>query len=265
MAGGTTTKAINGTRRKAGPTSANVAQIGPDVDDLVPLLTDGPETGADEHRFCAVAGLTLQNGGASGPPTNKGRKFPPEPLTGDEVDALIAAASNRSSSGIRLRAMIGVMSGAGLRLAETLALAPRDFDTEVNKIRVRHGKGDKPRVVGIRPHACTLVDRWMDRRRQLGLTSRHPVFACYTVGKVGQPLEQRYVRLALARLGERAGIDKRVHPHGLRHSLASQMAERGMAIRVIKDQLGHGSLATTDRYVHGLNPTEVVDAMREWE
>lgn len=257
MAGGPT-KALNGTHR-------NTAQIGVDVDDLVPLPADEAQTLSDEYRFHAEAVPTLQNGGASGPPTNKGRTFPPEPLTLDEVMALLAAASNRSNSGIRLQAMIGILHGAGLRLAEALALAPRDIDLETGKVRVRHGKGDKPRVVGIRPHARALVHRWMDRRPQLGLTARHPVFACYTVGKVGQPLEQRYVRLALARLGERAGIDKRVHPHGLRHSLASQMAERGMAIRVIKDQLGHGSLATTDRYVHGLNPTEVVDAMGEWE
>lgn len=199
------------------------------------------------------------------PPTNKGRKLPPEPLTEAELDQLLSAASTRSVSGIRMRAMIGVMYGAGLRLAETLALAPRDIDSEACKIRVRHGKGDKARVVGIRPHACALLDRWMDRRDRLGLTARHPVFAAYTVGKVGQPLQPRYVRLALQRLGDRAGIHKRVHPHGLRHSLASQMADRGMATRVIKDQLGHGSLHTTDRYVQALNPTDVVDAMREWD
>lgn len=236
-----------------------------DVDDLVPLSPFDPDEVPNEYRFHAEAVLTLQKGVRSGPPTNEGRTFPAEPLTEAEVEALLAAASGRSASGVRMRAMVAVMAGAGLRLAETLALAPRDIDTEAGKIRVRHGKGDKPRVVGIRPRDRTLVDRWMDRRPRLGLTARHPVFACYTVGKVGQPLQQRYVRLAVARLGERAGIDKRVHPHGLRHSLASQMAERGMATRVIKEQLGHSSLATTDRYVHGLNPTEVVDAMGEWE
>jgi site-specific recombinase XerD len=246
-------------------TLTNPAQIGVEVDDLVPLSTDAPTGQSNGYRFPGEAVLTPRSGPPTGPPSNKGRKFPAEPLTEDEVDRLIAAAGNRSASGVRMRAMIAVMAGAGLRLAETLALAPRDIDLGAGKIRVRHGKGDKPRVVGIRPHACALVNRWMDRRPQLGLTARHPVFACYTVGKVGQPLQQRYVRLALARLGERAGIDKRVHPHGLRHSLASQMAERGMATRVIKEQLGHSSLATTDRYVHGLNPTEVVEAMRGWE
>lgn len=200
------------------------------------------------------------------PPTNKGLKLPPEPLTYDEIKRLLDAVSTRSASGIRMRAMIGIMYGSGLRLAETLDLAPRDLDFASRTVHVREGKGRKPRVVGIRgAYAVALVERWMDQRRRLGLNGRHPVFAAYTAGKVGQPLQQRYVRLALARLGARAGIDKRVHPHGLRHSLASQMAEKGMPTRVIKDQLGHGSLHTTDRYVHGLRPMEVVEAMRDWE
>lgn len=200
------------------------------------------------------------------PPTNKGLKLPPEPLTYDEIKRLLAAASTRSASGLRMRAMIGVMYGSGLRLAETLALAPRDLDFDSRTVHVREGKGRKDRTVGIRgSYAVALVERWMDQRRRLGLTGRNPVFAAYTKGKLGQPLQQRYVRLSLARLGRRADIDKRVHPHGLRHSLASQMAERGMPTRVIQEQLGHGSLHTTDRYVHGLRPMEVIDAMKEWE
>ena len=198
----------------------------------------------------------------STPPTNKGRKLPAEPLTAAEVAALLGAVSNRSSSGIRLRALIGVMYGAGLRLAESLALMPRDVDTATCTVRVREGKGRKTRTVGIDPHCSALLDRWLDRRRALGLNGRHPVFATYAVGKVGQPLDPRYVRTALARAGAKAGIDKRVHPHGLRHSLAFDLAQRGVPTHVIQAQLGHASLAITDRYVRHLMPIEVIDIMR---
>jgi site-specific recombinase XerD len=64
-----------------------------------------------------------------------------------------AGASNRSSSGIRLRALIGVMYGSGLRLSEALALRGHDVDGKAGTVRVRHGKCDKSRVVGIDPHA----------------------------------------------------------------------------------------------------------------
>lgn len=196
------------------------------------------------------------------PPTNKGRKLPPEPLTADEVHRLLGAASNRSSSGIRLRAIIGVLYATGLRLAETLALHPRDIDTQSATVRVREGKNRKSRTVGIDPQGTALVDRWLDRRRTLGLTARHPVFAIYTTGRVGQSLDPRYVRASLARLGERAGITKRVHPHGLRHSLAFDLAEQGVPNHRIQQQLGHSSLAVTDRYVRHLMPGDVIDMMR---
>jgi integrase len=197
------------------------------------------------------------------PPSNKGRKFPPEPLTRDEVRRLLAETSTRSSSGIRLRAIIAVMFGCGLRLAETLALDPRDYDPKGGTVRVRQGKGGKSRLVGIDPYAAALLDMWMGRRAQLGLSARHRVFATYETGRVGRPLQQRYVRLALERAARRAGIDKRVHPHGLRHSFAFDMAQRGTPTHALRVALGHSSLATTDRYVNHLMPAEVIDTMRD--
>lgn len=197
------------------------------------------------------------------PPTNQGRKLPPEPLTPSEVRQLLSAASNRSSSGIRLRALIGVMYGSGLRLGETLALFPKDIDTAQGIVRVGNGKGGKSRTVGLDPHAASLLDRWLDRRSTYGLNGRHPIFAQYTTGKTGQPIQPRYVRTALARLGDRAGLDKRVHPHGLRHSLAFDLAQRGVPSHAIQAQLGHASLAITDRYVKHLMPAEVIDVMRQ--
>ncbi|SDT37103.1 Phage integrase family protein [Jiangella sp. DSM 45060] len=196
------------------------------------------------------------------PPTNAGRTFVAEPLTEDEIGQLVAAASNRSNSGIRLRAIIGVLYGSGLRIAETLALYPRDADTQGGTVRVREGKGGTTATVGLDPSGAALLDRWLDRRRQLGLTGRHPIFAQYTAERVGRPLDPRYVRAALARLGEKAGIDKRVHPHGLRHSLAFGLAQDGVPMHVIQGQLRHGSLATTDRYIRHLHPGDVIDVMR---
>lgn len=196
------------------------------------------------------------------PPTNRGRKLPPEPLTADEVRQLLAAASNRSSSGVRLRALIGVLYGSGVRLAEALALRLPDVDTRAGVLRVANGKGARFRTIGLDVRGAALLDQWLDRRRELGLNGRHPIFATYETGKVGRPLDQRYVRLALARLGIRAGLDKRVHPHGLRHSLAYDLAQRGVPTHQIQAQLGHASLAVTDRYVRHLMPADVVEMMR---
>ena len=197
------------------------------------------------------------------PPTNAGKKFPAEPLNRDEVRRLIGAASVRSSSGLRMRAMIAVMYGAGLRIGEVLTLFPRDVDTVRGHVRVRNGKGSKARLVGLDPYSCSLLGAWLERRASLGLNGRQPIFAVYSKGRVGNALSPRDVRGALAKLGAKAGIEKRVHPHGLRHSLAFDLAMSGTPTHAIQAQLGHASLAVTDRYVRHLAPADVVGLMQQ--
>ena len=162
-------------------------------------------------------------------PANRGRKFPPELLTEDEVRALIKAASNRAPTGIRNRALITVMYRGGLRLAEALALRPKDLDVDVGSVTVLHGKGDRHRVVGLDPGEFAIVTMWLDTRRELGVSGRSPLF-CTLQGK---PLHQSYVRTLLPRLAERAGIEKRVHPHGLRHTHSFELMMEGVPVPVI--------------------------------
>jgi site-specific recombinase XerD len=132
------------------------------------------------------------------PPTNQGRRFSPEPLTQEELGKLFAAVPARSISGIRLRALIAVMSGAGLRVEETLNLEPRDIDLQDCTIRVREGKGGKFRTVGINAGAAAHLARWLDRRANLGLTARHRVFATYETGKIGRASLSAFIRTGSA-------------------------------------------------------------------
>lgn len=189
---------------------------------------------------------------------NKGRTFPAEVLTGDEVKALIRACSNRAPTGIRNRALITVMYRGGLRLGEALALKPKDIDPDQGTITVLHGKGDRRRTVGLDPGAMAIVERWVEKRRSLGLTGRQRLFCTLQ----GRPLHPSYVRTMLHRLGELAGIEKRVVPHGLRHSHAAELMWEGIPVPLIQRQLGHASLATTDRYLRSLTEKDVVEAMQ---
>lgn len=161
-----------------------------------------------------------------------------------------------------MRAMVAVMFGAGLRVSEALALLPRDLDLDAGTLRVRHGKGDRTRVTGLDPHSAALLARWVDRRTALGVGARVPIFCTYADGSAGV-MDPRYVRAALARFGVRAGIAKRVHPHGLRHSHAFGLANEGVPVHLIQAQLGHASLAVTSRYVSHLAPTQVIAAMAQ--
>ncbi len=106
------------------------------------------------------------------------------------------------------------------------------------------------------------MQRWLDKRQAMGFNARQPVFCTLKGGPISAP----YVRMALVRLAKRAGITKRVHPHGLRHTLAFELANEGVATQVIQAQLGHASLTTTDRYIRHLAPQQVIEAMknRQW-
>ena len=101
---------------------------------------------------------------------------PVEVPASGEVQALIRACSSRAPTGIRNRALIVVMWRCGLRVGEALALEPRDVDLDAGTLRVRHGKGDKSRTVGIDAAACGLLARWIDRRKALAHNGRRKLF-----------------------------------------------------------------------------------------
>lgn len=191
-------------------------------------------------------------------PANAGRRYPAEVLTPDEVHRLMRAPSNRAPTGVRNRALIVVLYRAGLRIAEALALMPKDIDHEAGSIRVLHGKGDKARTVGMDPEAFALLERWTDTRTARGINGRAPIFCTLK----GGALKSAYVRALLPRLARKAGIAKRVHAHGLRHTMAAEMRAEGQDIGVISKALGHSSIATTAKYLDHVAPVTVIDAMR---
>ncbi len=191
------------------------------------------------------------------------RRRPPEVLSEAEAIALLKACSSRAPTGVRNRALIAVLWRCGLRISEALALELRDVDLDAGTVRVRHGKGDRSRTVGLDEQTAALLARWLDRRKKLGPGARAPIFCTLQGGR----LESSYVRRLLPRLAGKAGIDRRVHAHGLRHTYAAELAREGTAINVIRDALGHTSLAVTDRYLRDVAPTHVIDTMRarRWE
>lgn len=194
-------------------------------------------------------------------PANKGQRYRAEVLAEAEVNAIIGACSAVSLTGIRNRALIIILYRGGLRIAEALALRPADIDPERGTVRVMDGKGHKPRTVGLEPGAMAAVQRWMDKRRQAGIRGR--TLLCTLRGA---PMSQQYVRAMLRRAAEHAGVERRVVPHQMRHTHAAELVSEGVPMPVIRDQLGHSSLAVTDRYLRDIAPAEVIATMqrRQW-
>lgn len=171
-------------------------------------------------------------------------KLPPVPLHDDDVDALLTVCG-RGETGHRNRALLLLIHRAGLRNSEALDLLPSDM--EGNQAHVRHGKGDKSRFATIRGYATfePFLEKWLAVRKARGLNGSQPLFCTLKGGR----LDCGYVRALLKRLRKRAGIEKRVHCHGLRHGHAQGLLQAGADLQTIASQLGHAHLSTTDRYL----------------
>jgi integrase/recombinase XerC len=186
------------------------------------------------------------------------RRLDADVLTAGEIERLLRACSNRAPTGIRNRALIAIAWRSGLRIGEILALRLKDIDLETGTVVVHHGKGDKRRVVGVDAGTGALLNRWLDIRRTCGADSRSPVFCTLDGGQI----DSSYVRHLLPRLARRAGIEKRVHAHALRHAYAIELEREGAPLSTIRDLLGHSSAAVTDRYLRRLGTGVAVEFAR---
>ncbi len=138
-------------------------------------------------------------------------------------------------------AVLGLLYGSGLRIAEALSLrraqAPRPDTGEAITVT---GKGNKARMVPVLPQVAKLIADYIELC-PLDLPPDGPLF----VGARGGPLLPRIVQLAMARLRGALGLPDSATPHALRHSFATHLLARGGDLRSIQELLGHASLSTT--------------------
>jgi integrase/recombinase XerD len=196
------------------------------------------------HMFLLREGDTKENP-AEGVVRPKVPRTLPRPLSVSEVEALLAGPSEADPAGVRDRAILETMYGAGLRISEVVGLDVDDVDLEEGSVRVI-GKGDKEREVPLGRFAIAALDAYLTRSRPVfaGARSRGGLF----LNQRGGRLTRQGTAKILAAAAARAGLDKRVTPHSLRHSFATQLLEGGADIRVVQELVGHASLATTQIY-----------------
>lgn len=202
--------------------------------------------------------VTLPGHGKGIKPPNTGKRYPPEPLTDEEVLRILAviptshAAGAPNRTGIRDKALITLLWRTGLRVSEALDLRPHHVDMGTQRVLVLNGKGGKTRTVGIDMGGLFALQPWLFERAMLGVHAMAPLFCSVQRPGVGNRLYSAYVRHKLHEYGAAAGVPKRVHPHGFRHSIACSLIQEDFGLTDVQAQLGHSSPATTAIYLRGL-------------
>jgi integrase/recombinase XerC len=170
----------------------------------------------------------------------------PSILSKDDLSALIQSADDQTPQGIRNRAILELMYAAGVRLSEVVGLDLKNLDLSERTLLVR-GKGNKERMVLIGEPAEKALRRYLaDARPQLSDGEGQALFLNRDGGRLsGRSMQQIVRRHAL-----KAGLDKHVHPHLLRHSFATHLLDGGAELRVVQELLGHASASTTQIYTH---------------
>jgi integrase/recombinase XerD len=196
------------------------------------------------HRFLVREGVT-DHDPAVGVAQPKLPRSLPRPLTVEDVTRLLEAADTSTLDGLRDRAILELLYGAGLRISEVTGLDVDDLDLEEGSVRVV-GKGGKEREVPVGRYAREAVEAYLTRARPAFASSSSRA-ALFLNQRGGRLTRQSCGRL-LAKYKKKAGIKREVTLHTLRHSYATHLLEGGADVRVVQELLGHASVATTQIY-----------------
>ena len=177
-----------------------------------------------------------------------------------EIDAEESGDLLQRAVALRDRAVLELLYGSGLRVAEVASLTLDRLDLDLDRGRVTVlGKGSKEREVPLSGFATDAVHAYLaeGRHRLMG-----PGSAALFFNRKGKPLGTRDIRAVVGRYGGRTLSGRHVSPHTLRHSFATHLLEGGADIRAVQELLGHASVATTQRYTH-VSRTRLFDAYRQ--
>lgn len=196
--------------------------------------------------YCLRQGW-MENNPAKEVKSPKIPKRVPKFLTVDEIFILLAAPKGGGSLEIRDKAILELFYASGLRLSELVGLNVDDISLNARTVRLI-GKGDKERMVPVGEKAIGSLRNYIEKRVTLIPTGAQT--KALFLNKSGGRLSARAVERLLDKYLKRAGIQKKVTPHVLRHTFATHMLNQGADMRGIQELLGHASLSTTQRYTH---------------
>ena len=171
----------------------------------------------------------------------------PKALSISETIKLISAPREKNYIALRDTALLELLYATGMRASEVVGLNTSDINQEVSFVKCL-GKGSKERMVLIGEPAAHALDNYLAHSRP-ALLARQKANAVF-LNQYGGRLPARKIQKILDKCAQKAGLEKKVHPHVLRHTFATHLLDGGADLRVVQELLGHAQLATTQVYTH---------------
>ena len=199
------------------------------------------------YRYCVMEQVVTAN------PTEllespRQKRILPDTLSFEEIESIIAQIDLSKPEGGRNKAILETMYSCGLRVSELVNLRISCLFLDVGFIRVI-GKGDKERLVPIGSEAIRYINIYRnDIRVHIKIKPGQEDFLF--LNRRGSKLSRVMIFLMLKELEQKAGINKNISPHTLRHSFATHLVEGGADLRAVQEMLGHESITTTEIYTH---------------
>jgi integrase/recombinase XerD len=182
----------------------------------------------------------------------------PKILNADQLDALLARPNIGCPTGLRNRAILELLAGAGLRASEVCGVYLRDIDWKRSELRIRAevGKGGREAVLPLDERTFSWLERWKPERRH------HAAGAPWLfVTLKGGQLDRRYIWEMTSRYARKAGIEDPVWPHRLRHTFATELLRDGFDLREVQTLMRHADVRTTVLYTY-VSPEALAQKVR---
>jgi len=194
------------------------------------------------YRFLLAEGVVRENPAQGVFSPRRGRKIPGY-LSLKEVENLLSAPLTNSQLGLRDKAILECLYATGIRISELVDLNGRDLNLASGWLKVK-GKGSQERMVPLGKQAIKWINRYL---RERGEKNRDlPIF----LNRYGRKISRQACWKLIKKYAGKAGINKVISPHTLRHSFATHLISRDADLRSVQQLLGHVNISTTQIYTH---------------
>jgi len=179
-----------------------------------------------------------------------GKRKIPVVLTEEEQRSLLDQFNTRYITSQRNKVMFQLMLNTGLRVSEIVSLRWEDVNLTTGKLMVREGKGAKDRTLWVDEGQVEELGEWKERQGEKVGELPKWVFSTLREGNAGEKMSIQQVWKTFKTYAEKAGIEKDISPHTLRHTFATDLYRETGKIRLVQKALGHADLSTTMIYTH---------------